>query len=93
MLKGSKLKTNVGIGAGWVTLLVGSSMARAPSSSHPMLAIAVLVVGAAFFIWGCAQYSKGKGHSAYWGALGLLWIFGLVVLFFFKDRNKEPQNA
>lgn len=48
----------------------------------------MLIGGAISFIWGCAQYAKGKGYSTYWGALGLLWILGLLVLIFLPDKNK-----
>jgi hypothetical protein len=92
MLTEYKRGTNIGVGFGWLLMLIGSSQVR----SHPSATgagLALLLVGAGLFIWGCAQYAKGKGHSGYWGALGLLWLFGLVVLFFLPDRHKSPTAA
>jgi hypothetical protein len=45
-------------------------------------------VGFIFFIWGCSSYAQGKGYSQWIGALGLLSIFGLVVLAVLPDKHK-----
>ena len=42
-------------------------------------------------IWGCVQYAKGKGLSPYFGALGLFWIVGLVVLVLLPDKHKTVE--
>jgi hypothetical protein len=82
-----KGKTNLGVGFGWVVMIVGNVLIR--NSPVPWLGIVIFVFGLAAFIWGCTQYAKGKGHSGYWGVLGVLWILGLLVLFFLPDRHKD----
>jgi hypothetical protein len=52
----------------------------------------VALGGIGLFLWGCAQYSKGKGHSGWLGALGLLSILGLLVLVLLPD-NKGPATG
>ena len=53
-----------------------------------MMGVAMLIGGAIAFVWGCVQYAKGKGYAGYWGALGVLWLLGLLVLVFLPARNK-----
>lgn len=86
MLQEYKSKTNLGVGFGWVVMIVGNLLIR--NSPLPWPGIVVFTLGFAAFIWGCVQYAKGKGHSGYWGAFGLLWIVGLLVLLFLPDRHK-----
>ena len=38
-------------------------------------------------IAGLAYYAKAKGHSGFFGLLGLLSWFGVVVLLILKDRR------
>jgi len=68
--------------------LITRAMIHSQSSAAAVLGVVVSLAGAELFLWGCTQYAKGKGHSAYWGAFGLLWILGLLVLVFLPDRNK-----
>jgi drug/metabolite transporter (DMT)-like permease len=93
MLKEFKRRTNTGVGFGWIIMLIGSVQARSQSSGASVLGLCLLLVGAVLFVWGCVQYAKGKGQSGYWGALGLLWLLGLVALFFLPDRNKTQAAA
>jgi hypothetical protein len=55
----------------------------------PAIGYLLYVIGAALFLWGCSQYARGKGYSPYWGALGLLYILGLLVLVFMPDKHKD----
>ena len=87
MLPEYKNKTNAGVGFGWAVMIVGNLLLR--NASLLWLGIVVFTLGFAAFIWGCVQYAKGKGHSGYWGALGALWILGLLVLLFLPDRHKS----
>ena len=52
----------------------------------------IMLVGISLCLVGLGQYAKGKGYSAYWGILGLLWIVGFIVLFFFPDRHRRPSG-
>jgi hypothetical protein len=81
-----KTNTNLGVGLGWVVMIAGNLLTR--NSPLPWPGIVIFALGFAAFIWGCVQYAKGKGHSGYWGALGVLWIVGLLVLVFLPDRHK-----
>jgi hypothetical protein len=47
------------------------------------------LIGVVLFLWGCGQYARGKGYSVYWGALGLLYIIGLLVLVLMPDKHKD----
>ena len=76
MLKEYARKTNIGVGIGFITQLLG---------------VAIAFVGFSFFIWGCAQYARGKGHSPWLGPLGLLSLLGLIVLFLLPDRHKQAS--
>jgi hypothetical protein len=90
MLKEYKRNTNIGVGVGWVVMLLGSMLARS-SGGATLLSTSVLILGAVLFIWGCGQYAKGKGHSVYLGALGLLWLLGLVILALMEDKHKDGK--
>lgn len=45
-------------------------------------------VGIALFVYGCAVYSQAKGHSKWFGLLGLFSLLGLLGLVFLSDKNK-----
>lgn len=85
MLAEYKRNTNIGIGVGFLLQLAARTM---PPESGGLAAF-LSVLGFVLFIWGCCSYAKGKGHSGWWGLLGLLWILGLIILFFLPDRHKE----
>jgi len=40
----------------------------------------------------CSYYAKGRGHSPAWGFLGLLSIFGLILLLLLDDKNKHLEE-
>ncbi len=88
MLADYKRRTNIGVGIGLIGEILGHSLF---DSGNLGLAMLVALFGAAFFIWGCAQYAQAKGHSAWLGVLGLLSLLGLIVLFFLPDRHKEAR--
>jgi hypothetical protein len=90
VLAGYTRKTNIGVGIGIVLEIAGRSMAHNP---EPMRSIAgiIILIGAVAFIWGCAQYSKGKGFSPWFGFFGLLSIIGLIVLALFPDKHKVSK--
>ena len=92
MLAEFKRKTNIGIGAGFLTVIFGRVILK-DGGDIAIIGAGLVVAGWVMFIWGCMQYAKAKGHSGAWGLLGLLSILGLIVLFFFPDRHKEPPSA
>jgi hypothetical protein len=68
---------------------LGNYAVRTGSFGGPVVGYAIFLLGVPLFLWGCGQYARGKGYSPYWGALGLLYILGLLVLVFMPDKHKE----
>jgi hypothetical protein len=87
-----KRATNIGVGLGFVCLLAGRLMVAGAISGPPLIGWILFAAGLCVFLWGCGQYAKAKGHSPLWGALGLLYIIGLIALFFFPDRHKLARR-
>lgn len=59
------------------------------------------VMAGAVWVWGCADYSRSKGYSGWWGLLCAplpLGPFGLIALFLFPDKwdpkhlNWRPES-
>ena len=88
MLPQYKRNTNIGVGFGILLQVAGRMMAERGS---PEVGLIVALAGVAIFIWGCGQYAKGKGHSMWFGALGLLSVIGLVILVVMSDKHKNAQ--
>jgi len=91
MLSEYKKTTNVGVGLGIVLQLLGRAMLNGGDDATVLFGTLVTIGGLALFIWGCGQYAKGKGHSAWFGLFGILSIIGLLVLFFLPDRHKAAK--
>jgi hypothetical protein len=86
MIPRHKRNTNIGIGLG--LLLSWSSSAMLRGAEQKPLRGAFVIAGLALFVWGCSQYALSKGYSAWWGALGGLSVFGMIVLVLLPDRRK-----
>ncbi|MGA3156608.1 MAG: hypothetical protein ABSE43_03465 [Steroidobacteraceae bacterium] len=91
MLNQYKRSTNIGIGIGFVLVLFGRYLMLTQPNFIGVLGSVTALVGVGFFVWGSSQYAKGKGHSPYWGILGLFYILGFIVLFFLPDRHKAAS--
>jgi hypothetical protein len=89
MLAEYKRKTNICVGVGIVLQIIGRLVVIRSGSGEVLLGSLVVLLGAGVLIWGCAQYATGKGHSPWFGALGLLSIIGLIILVFLPDRHKQ----
>lgn len=85
MLAQYKRTTNIGVGLGLIGEILGRFLINSGSGALGGL---LVLAGFVSFIWGCTQYAKAKGHSPWWGALGVLSLIGLLVLFFLPDRHK-----
>lgn len=85
MLETYQRDTNIGVGIG----IIANIISRFNAESHPVLSIIFGCIGAVAMIWGCAMYAKGKGYSGWWGLLGIFWIIGFIILFFFRDKYKQ----
>jgi hypothetical protein len=88
LLREYRRNTNIGVGIGVVALTLGNYLMRTASFGGPIVGYVVCLLGVPLFLWGCGQYALGKGYSAYWGALGLLYLLGLLVLAFMPDKHK-----
>ena len=93
MLSEYKRRTNIGVGLGLVLVAAAKYLSLTQQGAGAAVSVPLWVIGLGFFVWGSAQYAKGKGHSPWWGALGLLYILGFVVLFFLPDRHKAPSTS
>lgn len=87
MLVEYKKKTNIGVGLGILTQIVGRGLI-AGGDAGAILGFLFLLGGAVLFIWGCCSYAKGKGYHDAWGFLGLLSLIGLIILVCFPDKHK-----
>ena len=94
MLEQYKKKTNIFVGVGFITQIIGRFLTvNATISLSLVLGYLVQIGGAALMIIGCVNYAKGKGYSGAWGLLGFLSIIGFIVLALFPDRHKQPKGA
>lgn len=85
MLPQYKRTTNLGVGIGFVLQISGQVLSK---QGIEFIGLLLSLVGLAAFIWGCGQYAKAKGYSAWFGGLGLLSFIGLIVLVLFRDKHK-----
>lgn len=83
MLPENQRNTNIGVGIGIVLQVIGNMLMK----GNPV-GLVVALIGLAFFIWGCSNYSKGKGYSPLLGFLGLLSLIGLLILAVLPDKHK-----
>ncbi len=86
MLAEYKRKTNRGVLFGLLVQVAGRFLII---RGDPRLGDLLLLGGFILFIWGCGQYCKAKGHSAWLGLFGILSLFGLLILFFLTDKHKQ----
>jgi hypothetical protein len=85
-----KRNTNIGVGLGVLLNATASGMMRDPDTAT--MALIVGLGGLGLLIWGCSQYAEGKGHSPWWGALGLFSLLGFLVLVFLPDRCADGER-
>jgi hypothetical protein len=82
-------KTNIGILCGMLAQIIGFAASYYINIGIVMWVAAVFAWGGILlFIWGLWNYARGKGYRGAWGLLGLLSVFGLIILAFFPDRKK-----
>jgi hypothetical protein len=88
MLAEEKKSTNT-LGGIAIILWVIGSVQR--GSGRSFAGDTLIAIGLFLWVLACMQYAKGKGHSIYWGFLGLLWLPGFIVLSFMPDRHKVAK--
>lgn len=88
MLPENKTNTNIGVGLGFILEILGRFLYMS-STAGSIFGLILMLVGVVLFIWGCMNYAVGKGHSKWFGLLGLLSCIGLIILIFLPDHHKE----
>ena len=87
MLEEKKNNTNIGVGLGIVTQIVGQVL-QSQGGAMGTIGLVVSLGGLALFVWGCFNYAEGKGYSPFLGLLGLLSCLGLIILVILPDKHK-----
>lgn len=54
-----------------------------------VLSLILFIAGLIAYIIGCANFVSAKGYSRILGLVGLLPVFGIFILIFSKDKNKN----
>lgn len=83
-----KTWTNLGVGGGIVTMLMGSAFAQ-QSPDFLLVGAAASLGGWALMIWGCVNYMSWKGYSGWFGLFGYLLLPGLLILVCFPNWRKR----
>lgn len=78
------------IGVGLCTMWVGGDMAREPE--FVLQGLCTGAAGWSILIAGCVLFAKAKGHSPWFGLLGVLGLLGPLILFFFPDRTEPAAD-
>ena len=87
-----RLRTNIGVGFGILAQIVGFLASYYVQIGIVLWFAAIFIYGGfLMLIWGLWNYAKGKGYKGAWGLLGLLSIFGFVVLVLFPDKKKSEK--
>ncbi|MDD2806558.1 MAG: hypothetical protein PHV33_13485 [Elusimicrobiales bacterium] len=90
MIAEYKVRTNVGIGLGFIVQLL-PMLAPNLFAQIPVLGPLCGWGGMILFIYGCSCYAMGKGHAWAWGLLGLFSLIGLIVLALMTDKAKAGE--
>ncbi|MDD4879180.1 MAG: hypothetical protein PHR22_01835 [Candidatus Omnitrophica bacterium] len=92
MIREYRIKTNIGVGFGILSQIIGFLVSYYVHIGIVLWCAAILIYGGfLLLIWGLWNYAKGKGYKGVWGLLGLLSIFGFVVLVLFPDKKKSEE--
>lgn len=91
MLAEYRKKTNIGVGIGILCQVIGFVASYYVDIGTILWLAAILIYGGIILlVWGLWSYAVGKGYRGKWGLLGFLGVIGLIILFFFPDKNKAP---
>ena len=87
-----RLRTNIGVGVGIIAQIIGFYVSYYVHIGIVLWFAAILIYGGfLLLIWGLWNYAKGKGYKGVWGLLGLLSIFGFMILALFPDKKKGEK--
>jgi hypothetical protein len=93
MLAEYKKKTNTGIALAIAIWILGGILLGLLNKMSAEDWRSVQGLGLIPFIYGCCCYAKGKGYHGAWGLLGIFFIFGLIALVCFPDKNKTTKKV
>ena len=83
-----KSRANLGVAGGIIVMLAGSGIARGGEDGFLTGSI-VFLGGWGWFIWGCANYMRLKGYSAWFGLFGYLLLLGILILACFPNKRQR----
>ena len=86
----SQTNANNGVGLGFVLQLAGFFLPKISPISIE-IGLALILGGLIAFVWGGMHYAQGKGYSKSLGLLGIVGIFGFIVLILLPHRQSEPM--
>jgi hypothetical protein len=98
MLKAEIPKVNAGIVLGMVFKGVAGYLRFNPQilgTKDTGIAIpwVLFAIGLACFVYGCVHYAAAKGHDRLLGSLGVLSVFGMIVLVCLPDKYPDGRKT
>lgn len=93
MLSKYKRSSIIGIGAGVIAFLAGVALITSSETPEAIPRVVGMLPAAGYIllIWGCRAWAKGKGYHGAWGLLGLMHVFGPIVVACFPDRFRSDR--
>lgn len=89
MLAHFRTRIDLGVSLGLLLIFGSSGLVKSPVKL--MSASATLMTGWGLLLYGCANYSKAKGQSEWYGLLAVFFLPGLVALSLLRDRSKSER--
>lgn len=80
MLAEYKEKTYIGISLEVIAYIFGIVIGASGDAVGARLGSLFMLGGNFLFIWHCYSFARGRVYNGAWGLLGLLGIFGLIIL-------------
>ncbi len=90
MLKRYGSNAAAGIIGSLVLLFLAGFLGRLLQSEA--LAGFFMLMAVVSYVWGCTQLAQSKGYSAWWGALALLSLVGLIILLVMPDESVDESS-
>ncbi len=84
------------IGAPAIAIQIGGVLMRStanPGSPEDLMGAILMVGGGILLIIGLAFFAKSRGHSAWFGLVGLLSFPGMIILHFLEDRSCDIESG